>query len=185
MATLDAGHALIGPVEVRGARAGQTLAVGIDEVRIGAGGVTQAGGWSTPLNDRLGLDGGETLTLLWELDADAGSGRSESGHEVALASVPRRHRHAAGRARHPLDRASAAVRRKHRLQGARRGDDAVPPDLGRRSSPLGRRRARGPGRRRGVAARDRGAGGASSAHALRAGRSPRWRTRSRGRRTPG
>ena len=81
---LDAGHALIGPVEVRGARAGQTLAVGIDELRIGAGGVTQAGGWSTPLNDRLGLGGGDTLTLLWELDADAGRGRSESGHEVAL-----------------------------------------------------------------------------------------------------
>ena len=81
---LDAGHALIGPVEVRGARVGQTLAVGIDEVRIGSTGVTQAGGWSTPLNDRLGVDGGETLTLLWDLDADAGSGRSESGHEVAL-----------------------------------------------------------------------------------------------------
>ena len=81
---LDAGHALIGPVEVRGARAGQTLAVGIDEVRIGAGGVTQAGGWSTPLNDRLGLEGGDTLTLLWELDADAGIGRSGSGHEVTL-----------------------------------------------------------------------------------------------------
>ena len=81
---LDAGHALIGPVEVRGARAGQTLSVGIDEVRIGAGGVTQAGGWNTPLNDRLGLDAGETVTLLWELDADTGTGRSESGHEVAL-----------------------------------------------------------------------------------------------------
>ena len=53
-------------------------------MRIGAGGVTQAGGWSTPLNERLGVDGGETLTLLWELDADAGIGRSESGHEVAL-----------------------------------------------------------------------------------------------------
>ena len=81
---LDAGHALIGPIEVRGARVGQTLAVRIDEVRIGAGGVTQAGGWSTPLNDRLGLDVGETLTLLWELDADAAIGRSDSGREVAL-----------------------------------------------------------------------------------------------------
>ena len=81
---LDAGHALVGPVEIRGARAGQTLMVEIDEVRIGAGGVTQAGGWSTQLNDRLGLGGGDTLTLLWELDADAGIGRSESGHEVAL-----------------------------------------------------------------------------------------------------
>ncbi len=34
---LDAGHALIGPVEVRGTRAGQTLEVGIEEVRIGPG----------------------------------------------------------------------------------------------------------------------------------------------------
>ena len=82
---LDAGHALIGPIEVRGARAGQVLVVGIDEVRIGSGGVTQAGGWSTPLNDRLGLGGGDTLTLLWDLDAGTGVGRSESGHEVTLA----------------------------------------------------------------------------------------------------
>ena len=81
---LDAGHALIGPVGVRGARAGATLAVGIDEVRIGAGGVTQAAGWSTALNDRLGLGEGDTRTLLWELDADAGVGRAESGHKVTL-----------------------------------------------------------------------------------------------------
>lgn len=38
--TLDAGHALIGPIEVRGARAGQTLAVSIDEVAPGGWGVT-------------------------------------------------------------------------------------------------------------------------------------------------
>lgn len=81
---LDAGHALIGPVAVRGARAGQTLAVSIDELRIGAGGVTQAGGWSTPLNDRLGVADGETLTMLWTLDADHGVGRTDSGHEVTL-----------------------------------------------------------------------------------------------------
>jgi acetamidase/formamidase len=81
---LDAGHALIGPIEVRDARAGQTLAVGIDEVRVGGGGVTQAGGWSTPLNDRLGVSEGDTLTLLWTLDADAGVGRSDTGREVAL-----------------------------------------------------------------------------------------------------
>jgi acetamidase/formamidase len=81
---LDAGHALIGPIEVRDARAGQTLAVGIDEVRVGVGGVTQAGGWSTPLNDRLGVSDGDTVTLLWTLDADAGIGRSDTGREVAL-----------------------------------------------------------------------------------------------------
>jgi len=81
---LDAGHALIGPIEVRRARAGDTLVVGIEEVRIGSGGVTQAGGWSTPLNDRLGVGDGDTLTLLWTLDAEADLGRSDSGREVAL-----------------------------------------------------------------------------------------------------
>ncbi|MFL6006854.1 MAG: acetamidase/formamidase family protein [Gaiellaceae bacterium] len=37
---LDAGHALAGPIEVRGARAGQMLSVSIDEVRPGPWGVT-------------------------------------------------------------------------------------------------------------------------------------------------
>ena len=81
---LDAGHALIGPIEVRDARAGQTLEVSIDELRIGAGGVTQAGGFGTPLNERLGVEDGETVTLLWSLDADAATGSADSGHEVTL-----------------------------------------------------------------------------------------------------
>jgi acetamidase/formamidase len=81
---LDAGHALIGPVAVRGAHPGQTLEISIDELRIGAGGVTQAGGFATPLNERLGVEDGETVTLLWSLDADEGAGRSDSGREVAL-----------------------------------------------------------------------------------------------------
>jgi len=37
---LDTGHALAGPIEVRGAKAGQTLAVRIDEVEVGEWGVT-------------------------------------------------------------------------------------------------------------------------------------------------
>jgi acetamidase/formamidase len=41
---LDAGHALSGPIEVRGARAGQTLVVGIDEVTPRDWGVTFSGG---------------------------------------------------------------------------------------------------------------------------------------------
>ena len=41
-AVLHAGHALTGPIEVRGARAGQTLAVQIDEVTPGPWGVTFA-----------------------------------------------------------------------------------------------------------------------------------------------
>ena len=80
----DAGHALIGPVEIRGARAGQTLEVRIDEVRIGSWGVTDAGGHPTPLNERLGVDDGEPTVIRWELDADAGVGRDQVGRRVAL-----------------------------------------------------------------------------------------------------
>jgi acetamidase/formamidase len=81
---LDAGHALIGPIEVRGARAGDTLAVGIDRLRVGDFGFTDAGGWPAWLNTRLGLDSGETRHLRWRLDADAGTGRDQHGRTVAL-----------------------------------------------------------------------------------------------------
>jgi acetamidase/formamidase len=80
----DAGHALIGPIEVRGARAGGTLEVQIDEVRIGMWGVTDAGGWYTPLNERLGVHEGEKITLDWTLDSAAGVGRDQNGRQVAL-----------------------------------------------------------------------------------------------------
>lgn len=82
---LDAGHALIGPVEVRGARAGQALAVSIDQLLIGTGGFTQAGGFDTPLNQRLGVADGDGVTLRWSLDAEAAIGRSDTGREVRLA----------------------------------------------------------------------------------------------------
>ncbi|MFL5932508.1 MAG: acetamidase/formamidase family protein [Gaiellaceae bacterium] len=82
---LDAGHPLIGPVAVLGAVAGQTLEVGIEEVRVGPYGLTVAGGWSTFMNDRLGVGEGESRVLAWELDADAGLGRDRDGREVALA----------------------------------------------------------------------------------------------------
>ncbi len=81
---LDSGHALVGPIEVAGARAGQTLTVRIDELRVGTYGVTDAGGWSSWLNDRLGFADGTTTTLRWELDADAGLGRNQHGQEVEL-----------------------------------------------------------------------------------------------------
>jgi acetamidase/formamidase len=83
---LDGGHALIGPVEVRGARKGQTLAVRIDAVRVGDFGVTVAGGWPTPLNDRIGMGAGaDKHSLQWQLDPESGVGRDERGREVELA----------------------------------------------------------------------------------------------------
>ena len=81
---LDVGHAMIGPVEVRGACAGQTLSVRIDEVRVGPYGFTLGGGFSTPLNDRLGLSDGDACLLVWELDADRGVGRDRAGRELDL-----------------------------------------------------------------------------------------------------
>ena len=81
---LDDGHALVGPIEVRGARAGQTLAVRVEELRVGTYGFTDAGGWASWLNARLGVAEGETAILWWDLDADAGIGRDQHGHEVDL-----------------------------------------------------------------------------------------------------
>ena len=81
---LDDGHALVGPVEVRGARSGQTLQVRIDSILPGSYGFTVAGGWSTPLNDRLDVGSGDDCVLVWELDAPAGTGRDREGREVKL-----------------------------------------------------------------------------------------------------
>jgi len=81
---LDAGHALVGPIEVRGARAGGTLGVRVDELRVGTFGFTFAGGWATPLNDYLGVSDAPEYALRWSLDADASVGRDQHGREVDL-----------------------------------------------------------------------------------------------------
>lgn len=81
---LDGGHALCGPVAIRGAEPGMTLEVEIGELRVGSFGVTFAGGVGSPLNRRLGFVAGEDTSLRWALDADAGIGRNQHGHEVTL-----------------------------------------------------------------------------------------------------
>jgi acetamidase/formamidase len=64
---VDTGHPLAGPIEVRGARAGQTLAVRVDDVRPGSWGVTLA---EAPFE------------LRWELEGDVGRA---GGRTVRLA----------------------------------------------------------------------------------------------------
>src|SRR5436853_4134835 len=49
-AELDDGHALCGPIAIRGAQPGMTLEVQIDLVRPGTWGTTYAGGWPSELN---------------------------------------------------------------------------------------------------------------------------------------
>ena len=83
-ARLDAGHALSGPVAIRGAEPGMTLEVRIDAIVPGAYGWTRSGGWPSPLNSRLGFVGGEEHLLIWDLDVAAGRARDQHGRSVAL-----------------------------------------------------------------------------------------------------
>ena len=66
---LDAGHALVGPVDVRGAVAGKTIVVRIDDVRPGTFGET----W------------GDKTRVVWTLDVDARAGVDDRGTRVRLA----------------------------------------------------------------------------------------------------
>jgi acetamidase/formamidase len=65
---LDGGHALVGPIELRGARAGQALEVRVDAVEVSTWGITFA--------DEEGM--------FWSLDAAAGTGTGPAGAIVAL-----------------------------------------------------------------------------------------------------
>jgi acetamidase/formamidase len=77
------GHALTGPVSVRGADAGSVLAVRIDSLVPGSYGATVAGGRPTVVNERSGiLD--DWAVLAWQLDASTMIGRDNLGHSIAL-----------------------------------------------------------------------------------------------------
>lgn len=79
----DDGHALCGPVAIRGAQPGMTLEVHVNAIRPGAWGWTIGGCIQSQLNKRLGLLE-ECELLTWTLDADAMTGRDQYGHTVAL-----------------------------------------------------------------------------------------------------
>lgn len=81
---LDAGHALCGPVAIRGAEPGMTLEVEIGDLRTGPYGWTVAGGWDTPLNRHLGLGETDETVLSWTLDPDEGTGVDQYGRLVLL-----------------------------------------------------------------------------------------------------
>jgi acetamidase/formamidase len=79
----DDGHALCGPVAIRGAQPGMTLAVQINEVRPGSWGWAAGGGRDSAVNRYLGLVG-QSDELHWDLDADAMIGKDQYGHAVTL-----------------------------------------------------------------------------------------------------
>ncbi|HLG64148.1 MAG TPA: acetamidase/formamidase family protein [Ktedonosporobacter sp.] len=79
----DKGHALCGPVAIRGAQPGMTLEIRINEVRPGAWGWTIGGRIPNDVNRRLGLLE-DVDELLWTLDAENLTGRDQYGHTIAL-----------------------------------------------------------------------------------------------------
>jgi acetamidase/formamidase len=79
------GHCLTGPIEVRGARPGDVLAVRFMSMRPDDWGWTSAAGRDTPLTRRLGLHEGPPAQLLWQIDAAAGTATSNHGYTVSIA----------------------------------------------------------------------------------------------------
>jgi acetamidase/formamidase len=78
------GHALVGPVAVRGARPGMVLEVRIDAVVPANWGNCVAGGWSSAFNERYGVADGGGVVHTWQLDTVTMTGRNQHGHTVAL-----------------------------------------------------------------------------------------------------
>jgi acetamidase/formamidase len=81
---LDAGHALCGPIFIRGAEPGMALEVQVDALEPANWGVTFAGGFESRVNRVLGVADVERTCLLWDLDQEAEVGRDQHGHTVRL-----------------------------------------------------------------------------------------------------
>jgi acetamidase/formamidase len=77
----DDGHALTGPVAIRGARAGMTLRIDIGELTPGPWGAVHAGGWVSDFNERLGVIG-DGVVHAYTFEGDLA--RNHLGHDVAL-----------------------------------------------------------------------------------------------------
>ncbi|MDQ6420783.1 acetamidase/formamidase family protein [Paenibacillus sp. LHD-117] len=80
----DGGHALCGPVFIRGAKPGMTLEIKINEIRPGSWGWNSAGGFPHPINKSLGVADGEEYHLNWNLNSNLMLGTSDKGHKVTL-----------------------------------------------------------------------------------------------------
>ena len=80
----DPGHALCGPVWIDGARAGMTLEVRVVSLRVGSWGWTSAGGYPSPMNVKLAVDGPPSVPVRWALDDATRTGRDAKGRTVEL-----------------------------------------------------------------------------------------------------
>ena len=178
----DGGHPLIGPIEVRGARAGQTLVIQIEEVTVGSWGHRRWRVEHTPQREaRRRLGGRPGRSSGSSIRAPAAHGivrgaRCACGRSSVLGMPP------AEFGVHSDDPAPG-VRREHRLQGAC-GYHALPPDPGRgRTFSAGDRlAAQGTARCRSSRSRPRSS---APARSWTCATTSRFRLLSRGLRTPG
>jgi acetamidase/formamidase len=79
----DDGHAVCGPVEVRGALPGMSLEIEIIDIQPGDWGWTRAGGFPSELNKRLDIHE-QGQTLVWSIDRASGTARNQLGIEVPI-----------------------------------------------------------------------------------------------------
>ncbi|HUK62702.1 MAG TPA: acetamidase/formamidase family protein, partial [Dongiaceae bacterium] len=84
----DPGHALVGPVAIRGARAGQTLEVRILTVRPGGYGFVVGGGSGREWNQKVGIADEPGIANHFRLDPDANTATDSSGLVLPLRPFP-------------------------------------------------------------------------------------------------
>jgi acetamidase/formamidase len=80
---LDKGHAMNGPVYIRGAKPGMALEVQIGEIIPSSWGWTWAGVFMGDVGKRI-LGENEELHIAWRLDAETMTGTTPDGRQVAL-----------------------------------------------------------------------------------------------------
>lgn len=92
----DYGHALTGPVAIRGAEPGMALEIRILKVRPGNWGWSAGPGLPSQIDERLGLGASASgppavvsvppagVATFWELDAEGGLGRTQQGLSLRL-----------------------------------------------------------------------------------------------------
>ncbi len=79
------GHALCGPIAIRGATRGMTLEVQVGAIVPADYGFTMAGGCDWSLYKHFGVDEPPEHALLWRIDAALGTATSQTGHRVRIA----------------------------------------------------------------------------------------------------
>lgn len=79
----DDGHALTGPIAIRGAKPGMTLEIQIGAIVPGTYGACLTGGWPSAMNERLGIVN-DPVIHVYDLNTDTMTGRNQHGHTVTL-----------------------------------------------------------------------------------------------------